>query len=118
MGGSELVHDPKNGVLVDNSKEHKSKLQLDAVSRKHEGLLTCEAANYHGSNKMSLQLTVHGKPSMPEVTFIRDQTVVSHFSPVLDISSRILVGFNQNPFHLTTESTDQKSVNMHRINNQ
>ena len=90
MGGSELVHDPKNGVLVDNSKEHKSKLQLDAVSRKHEGLLTCEAANYHGSNKMSLQLTVHGKPSMPEVTCIRDLTVFSHFSPVLDISSRIL----------------------------
>ena len=69
---------------------HKSKLQRDAVSRKHEGLLTCEAANYHGSNKMSLQLTVHGKPSMPEVTCIRHLTVSRQFSPVLDISSRIL----------------------------
>ena len=27
VGGSELVDDPKNGVVVDNSKEHKSKLQ-------------------------------------------------------------------------------------------
>lgn len=31
------------------------------------GLLTCEASNFHGINKMSVQLTVHGKPSMPEV---------------------------------------------------
>ena len=37
VGGSELLDDPKNGVVVDNSKEHKSKLQLDAISRKHEG---------------------------------------------------------------------------------
>ena len=37
VGASELVDDPKNGVVVDNSKEHKSKLQLDAISRKHEG---------------------------------------------------------------------------------
>ena len=37
VGGYELVSDPKNGVLIDNSKEHKSKLQIDAVSRKHEG---------------------------------------------------------------------------------
>ena len=37
MGGFELVHDPKNGIVIDNSKEHKSKLQIDAVSRKHEG---------------------------------------------------------------------------------
>ena len=37
IGGSELVHDPKNGVVIDNTKEHKSKLQIDAVSRKQEG---------------------------------------------------------------------------------
>jgi len=75
VGGSELVDDPKNGVVVDNSKEHKSKLQLDAISRKHEGLLTCEASNYHGSSKMSVQVMVHGKPSMPE-----DRLIVSEVS--------------------------------------
>ena len=32
------------------------------------GLLTCEASNMHGSSKMSVQVTVHGKPSMPEVS--------------------------------------------------
>ena len=37
VGGFELVHDPKNGIVIDNTKEHKSKLQIDAVSRKHEG---------------------------------------------------------------------------------
>jgi len=66
VGGSELLDAPKDGVVIDNSKEHKSKLQFDAISRKHEGLLTCEASNFHGINKMSVQLTVHGKPSMPE----------------------------------------------------
>ena len=38
VGGFELVHDPKNGIVIDNTKEHKSKLQIDAVSRKHEGM--------------------------------------------------------------------------------
>merc|ERR1719166_82282 len=37
VAGFELVHDPKNGIVIDNTKEHKSKLQIDAVSRKHEG---------------------------------------------------------------------------------
>ena len=40
----------------------------DKMLRHHVlGLLTCEASNFHGINKMSVQLTVHGKPSMPEV---------------------------------------------------
>ena len=37
VGSSILAHDPANGVVIDNSKEHKSKLQFDAISRKHEG---------------------------------------------------------------------------------
>ena len=37
ISGTELVNDAKNGVLIDNSKEYKSKLQIDAVARKHEG---------------------------------------------------------------------------------
>ena len=40
VGGVELVSDAKAGVIIDNSKEHKSKLQIDAISRKHEGT-TC-----------------------------------------------------------------------------
>ena len=52
VGGSELVHDPKNGVLIDNSKEHKSKLQLDAISRKHEG-----ACQHQRLIKMNLCIT-------------------------------------------------------------
>jgi len=73
ISGTELVNDAKNGVLIDNSKEYKSKLQIDAVARKHEGTLTCEASNYNGSGKMTVQLTVHGKPSQPE-----DRLVVSN----------------------------------------
>ena len=38
VGGSELLDAPKDGVVIDNSKEHKSKLQFDAISRKHEGM--------------------------------------------------------------------------------
>ena len=52
VGGSELVDDPKNGVVVDNSKEHKSKLQLDAISRKHEG-----ACQHQRLIKMNLCIT-------------------------------------------------------------
>ena len=37
ISGTELVNEPKDGVVVDNSKDYKSKLQIDAVSRKHEG---------------------------------------------------------------------------------
>ena len=45
VGGSTLVHDPANGVIIDNSKEHKSKLQFDAISRKHEGMCLCNISN-------------------------------------------------------------------------
>ena len=40
----------------------------DCMLTRCSGLLTCEASNFHGSNKMSVQVTVHGKPSMPEVS--------------------------------------------------
>merc|ERR1712013_384770 len=60
---------------IDNSRVHKSILQIDAVLRKQTGILTCEAMNMHGSAKMSVQLTVHSKPSAPE-----DRLLVSNIS--------------------------------------
>eukprot|EP00092_Neocalanus_flemingeri_P076019 GFUD01094257.1.p1 GENE.GFUD01094257.1~~GFUD01094257.1.p1 ORF type:complete len:1559 (+),score=423.64 GFUD01094257.1:143-4819(+) len=75
ISDTELVDDSKNGVVIDNTKEHKSKLQLDAVTRKQGGILTCEASNMHGKAKMSIQLNVHGKPSAPE-----DRLLVSKIS--------------------------------------
>jgi len=75
VSDNELVDDAKAGVTIDNTKEHRSKLQLDAVLRKHEGILTCKASNMHGEAKMSVQLIVHGKPSPPE-----DRLLVSKIS--------------------------------------
>jgi len=75
ISGNDLVHDIKNGISIDNIKEHRSCLQIDAVLRKQSGVLTCEATNMHGSAKMSVQLTVHGKPSAPE-----DRLLVSKIS--------------------------------------
>ena len=37
ISGTELVDEAKSGVVIDNSKEYKSKLQIDAVNRKHQG---------------------------------------------------------------------------------
>ena len=37
IAATQLVDDAKTGIIIDNSKEYKSKLQIDAVSRKHEG---------------------------------------------------------------------------------
>ena len=37
ISATQLVDDAKAGIIIDNSKEYKSKLQIDAVSRKHEG---------------------------------------------------------------------------------
>ena len=37
ISATQLVDDAKAGIVIDNSKEYKSKLQIDAVSRKHEG---------------------------------------------------------------------------------
>ena len=37
ISATQLVDDAKSGIVIDNSKEYKSKLQIDAVSRKHEG---------------------------------------------------------------------------------
>lgn len=75
ISDTELVDDPKNGVTIDNTKEYKSKLQLDSVTRKQGGILTCEATNMHGKAKMSIQVQVHGKPSAPE-----DRLLVSKIS--------------------------------------
>jgi len=75
VGSDELVHDLATGITIDNSKEHKSTLQIDAVMRKQGGILTCEASNMHGTHKMSIQLTVYGKPSAPE-----DRLLVSKIS--------------------------------------
>ena len=37
IAATQLVDDAESGIIIDNSKEYKSKLQIDAVSRKHEG---------------------------------------------------------------------------------
>jgi len=75
VAGQEVVDDPKGGVVIDNSKEYKSKLQLDSVSRKHAGQVVCEASNLSGSGKAAVQLAVHGKPSIPE-----DRLIVSNIT--------------------------------------
>jgi len=75
ISGNELHDNPKEGIVVDNTKEYKSKLQLDAVTRKQEGILTCEASNMHGSAKMSVTLNIHGKPGPAE-----DRLLVSKIS--------------------------------------
>lgn len=75
ISGNELADNPKDGVIIDNKKEHKSKLQIDSVTMKQSGILTCEATNIHGNAKMSVNLTVHGKPSPPE-----DRLLVSKIS--------------------------------------
>lgn len=68
-----LGNEPGTGILIDNSKPHRSKLQKDSVSRKDCGILICEATNMHGKHKASVQLTVHSRPSCPE-----DRLVVSN----------------------------------------
>jgi predicted phage tail protein len=62
----ELVDDVKTGLTIDNKKEYRSELQIDVVSRKDSGVLTCEAVNCHGTAKTSVQLIVYGKPGPPE----------------------------------------------------
>jgi len=69
----EIEDNPKLGVVIDNSKEHRSKLQIDAVSRKDSGILICEASNLHGKARATATLTVVGKPTMPE-----DRLIVSN----------------------------------------
>lgn len=75
ISDAEVIDDIKSGVTIDNTKEHKSTLQIDSITRKQGGILTCEASNMHGKAKMSIQLTVHGKPSAPE-----DRLLVSNIS--------------------------------------
>jgi len=75
IADGEIVDDPQNGIAIDNTKEYKSKVQIDAVSRKQGGILTCKASNMHGEGKMSIQLNIHGKPSAPE-----DRLLVSKIS--------------------------------------
>ena len=68
----ELEDAPKAGIIVDNSKANKSKLQIDAITRKDCGILICEVFNMHGKARSTAVLSVIGKPSMPE-----DRLVVS-----------------------------------------
>lgn len=66
IGQRELVDDVKNGVTINNKKEYRSELQIDCITRKECGLLTCEATNIHGTAKMSVQVTVYSKPGPAE----------------------------------------------------
>jgi fibronectin type 3 domain-containing protein len=66
INGNELTDNPKNGVIIDNSKEYKSKLQLDVITRKDCGTLTCEVSNMNGKAKATASLHVIGKPSVPQ----------------------------------------------------
>ena len=63
------------GILVDNNKPHRSKLQIDALSRKDSGIIICEASNLHGKARSTITLSVVGRPSPPE-----DRLVVSNIS--------------------------------------
>ena len=69
------MSDADKGVIIDNSKEYKSKLQFDAVYLKDSGLLSCEAFNFNGKSKASVKMNVIGKPSTPE-----DRLIVSNIS--------------------------------------
>lgn len=66
INNTELVDNIKNGVTIDNKKPYVSELQIDVVSRKDNGTITCEASNCHGTDKMSIQVTVYSKPGPPE----------------------------------------------------
>jgi len=75
LNGNEILSEPKSGVVIDNSKDYKSKLQFDAMSRKNCGSLTCEATNMNGKAKGTISLHVIGKPTAPQ-----DRLVVSNIS--------------------------------------
>lgn len=75
LNGSELNDNPKGGITIDNSKNYKSKLQLDAMTRKDCGTLTCEVSNMNGKAKTTTSLHVIGKPSVP-----LDRLVVSNIN--------------------------------------
>ena len=75
LNGSELSHNPKNGITVDNSKEYRSKLQLDSTTRKDCGTLTCEVSNMNGKAKAIANLHIIGKPSVPQ-----DRLLVSNIT--------------------------------------
>jgi len=66
IGDRELVDDVKNGVTVDNRKEHRTTLQIDVLSRKDSGSLSCQAQNIHGLGKANVPLVVYGKPGPAE----------------------------------------------------
>ena len=55
IGERELVDNVKNGVTIDNRKMHKSILQIDCLSRKDQGQVTCEASNMNGTAKAKSQ---------------------------------------------------------------
>jgi len=75
VGNNQLFSDESNGIIIECTKESKSKLQFDAIARKDGGNVTCEVSNVHGVAKMSLTLNVIGKPSAPE-----DRLLVSKIS--------------------------------------
>jgi len=75
IGTRELVDDVKNGVTIDNRKEHKSTLQIDVLSRKDSGILYCQGENMHGVDKSSIPLVVYGKPGPAE-----DRLLVSNIT--------------------------------------
>merc|ERR1712211_31560 len=60
------------GVTIDNRKMHKSILQIDCLSRKDQGQVTCEASNMNGTAKAKMNLVVYSKPGPPE-----DRLIVS-----------------------------------------
>ena len=71
----ELDTNIQAGILVDNSKPYRSKLQIDSISKKESGIVICEASNLHGKARSTVILTVVGRPSAPE-----DRLVASDIS--------------------------------------
>ena len=71
IAATQLVDDAKSGIIIDNSKEYKSKLQIDAVSRKHEGKCL-EHFKFLSRPSLNCQLKSHH--------LIRDLLLASGFS--------------------------------------
>jgi len=102
MGNEEILSDPSSGVIIDNSKEYKSKLQFDAVYLKDSGLLSCESFNMNGKSKASVKMNVIGKPSGPQ-----DRLVVSSIS---SSACKLSWGAAKNPGGLPIEYLVEKFV--------
>lgn len=66
LGDNELEESAESGIMINNTKPNKSLFQIDRITRKDQGILTCKAANLYGNAMQSIHLIVIGKPTAPE----------------------------------------------------